>query len=81
MPHDKKYAIRLSGLDLGQVIDGREARSNDWRLTATYLETGKAPDGFVIEECCNAEETQRLAEHYEHILDSLIQQQTEQYDR
>lgn len=51
MPHDKEYVIRLNGLDLGQLIDGLEARATAWRLTATYLETGEAPDGFVVEEC------------------------------
>lgn len=49
MPHDKEYVIRLNGLDLGQVIDGLEARATAWRLTATYLETGEVfnPD-FVV---------------------------------
>lgn len=44
MPHDKEYVIRLGGLDLGQVIDGLEARATAWRLTAAYLETGEAPE-------------------------------------
>lgn len=81
MPHDKEYVIRLSGLDLGQVIDGLEARADAWRLTAVYLETGEAPDGFVIEECGDAEEARRIAEHYQRILANIIQQQTEQRDR
>lgn len=80
MPHDKEYVIRLSGLDLGQVIDGLEARATAWRLTAKYLETGEAPDGFVNEECSDAEEANRLADHYHRILHNLIQQQTEQRD-
>lgn len=74
MPHDKEYVIRLSGLDLGQVIDGLEARATVWRLTATYLETGEAPDGFVIEECDDAEEARRIAEHYERILKAVVEQ-------
>ena len=78
MPHDKEYVIRLGGLDLGQVIDGLETRATAWRLTATYLETGEAPDGFVIEECSDAEEAQRLAEHYERIIASLTVQQQAQ---
>jgi hypothetical protein len=81
MPHDKEYVIRLNGLDLGQVIDGLEARATAWNLTATYLETGEAPDGFVIEECSDAEEARRIAEHYQRILGSILQQQTEQRDR
>ncbi len=80
MKTDKEYVIRLSGLDLGQVIDGLEVRANAWRLTAEYLETGEAPDGFVIEECHDAKEARRLAEHYQRILRSLVQQQAEQTD-
>lgn len=75
MPHVSEYVIRLSSLDLGQVIDGLEARATAWRLTAAYLETGEVPDGFVIEECSDAEEAQRLAEHYERLIASLTAQQ------
>lgn len=81
MPHDKEYVIHLNGLDLGQLIDGLEARADAWRLTAMYLETGEAPDGFVIEECSDAEEARRIAEHYQQILASIIRQQTEQRDQ
>lgn len=78
MPHDKEYVIRLNGLDLGQLIDGLEARAEAWRLTAVYLETGESPDGFVIEECSDAEEARRIAEHYEGILEKTLQQKAEQ---
>lgn len=81
MPHDKEYVIRLNGLDLGQLIDGLEARATVWRLTAEYLENGEAPDGFVIEECNDAEEARRLVQHYQRILRNVIRQQTEQGGR
>ncbi|HNR56704.1 MAG TPA: hypothetical protein PKJ19_16170 [Flavobacteriales bacterium] len=81
MPYDKEYVIRLNGLDLGQLINGLESRADAWRLTATYLETGTAPDRFVIEECHDAEEARRIAEHYQRILNDLIRQQAEQRDR
>lgn len=68
-------------LHLGQLIDGLEARADAWRLTAVYLETGEAPDGFVIEECSDAEEARRIAEHYQRILANIIRQQAEQRDR
>ena len=74
MPHDKEYVIRLNGLDLGQLIDGLEARAAAWRLTATYLETGEAPDGFMIEECHDAEEARRIAEHYRRIIRQVVEQ-------
>ncbi len=81
MPHNKEYVIRLNGLDLGQLIDGLEASADAWRLTAVYLETGEAPGGFMIEECSDADEARRIAEHYQRILANIIQQQTEQRDR
>lgn len=54
---------------------------NSWRLTAQTLDTGEVPDGFVIEECTDAEEAQQLAAHYERIVNSLIAQQSQQHDR
>jgi hypothetical protein len=74
MPHDKEYVIRLNGLDLGQLIDGLEARAEAWHLTAIYLETGEAPDGFLIEECSDAEEARRMAEHYQRIIRTVVEQ-------
>jgi len=74
MPHDKEYVIRLNGLDLGQLIDGLEARADAWRLTAVYLETGKPLAGFVIEECSDAEEARWIAEHYQRIIRTVAEQ-------
>ena len=76
MEHDKEYVIRFNVLDLGQVIDGLEVRADAWRMTATYLETGEAPEGFVIEECADAEEARRLESHYRRIIQQLIEQRT-----
>ncbi|MCB0768154.1 MAG: hypothetical protein KDC03_07155 [Flavobacteriales bacterium] len=78
MTHDKEYVIRLNGLDLGQLIDGLEARADAWRLTAVYLETGESPDGFVIEECSDAEEARRIAEHYKRIIGTVVEQRERQ---
>lgn len=78
MDHDKEYVIRLSGSDLGQVIDGLEARASAWHHTATYLETGEAPEGFLIEECDDAEEARRIAEHYQRILTAIMEQMMDQ---
>ncbi|MBX2979409.1 MAG: hypothetical protein KF905_08950 [Flavobacteriales bacterium] len=74
MHNDKEYVIRLNTFDLGQLIDGLEARADAWRLTAVYLETGEAQDGFVIEECYDAEEAQRIADHYQRIIRTVVEQ-------
>ena len=78
MTHDKEYVIRLNGLDLGQLIDGLEARADAWRLTAVYLETGESPDGFGMEECSDAEEARRIAEHYKRIIGTVVEQRERQ---
>mgnify|MGYP000868697589 FL=1 len=39
-----------------------------------YLETGEVPDGFVIEECSDAEEARRIAEHYQRIIGTVVEQ-------
>ncbi|MCO6483341.1 MAG: hypothetical protein J5I62_11180 [Flavobacteriales bacterium] len=78
---DKEFIIRLNGFDLGQLLDGLEARATAWRHTAEYMETGEAPEGFMIEECTDAEEARKIAGHYERILGTILQQQAEQHDR
>ncbi len=78
MNHDREYIIRLNGIDLGQVIDGLEMRATAWLHTAAYLETGEVPDGFLIEECEDAEEARRIAEHYQRILTAMVEQMMDQ---
>lgn len=79
MPIDKEYIIRLNAFDLGQMLDGLEARAHAWRNTATYQTTGEAPtEDFIAEECTDAEEAQKLAEHYERIISLVLEQQTQQ---
>ncbi len=78
MPHDKEYVIRLNGLDLGQLIDALEARANVWYHTATHLESGAAPNGFVIEECSEAREARSIEAHYKRIIRLIEVQRSEQ---
>jgi hypothetical protein len=79
MHNDKEYVIRLNAFDLGQLIDGLEVRQQAWSDTATYLRTGDMPSAdFVMEECRDAEEAERLAAHYERIMEGILAQQREQ---
>lgn len=76
---DKEYVIRLKAFDLGQLLDGLETRADAWRNTATYMSTGEAPtEDFIAEECTDAEEAERLAEHYERIIATVMKQQSDQ---
>lgn len=79
MPHDKEYVIRLNGFDLGQLIDGLEVRARAWRDTARYLETGELPSSdFIMEDCTDAHEARKLANHYERIIAQVLEQQSQQ---
>ncbi len=79
MPSDKEYVIRLTGFDLGQLVDGLEVRADAWRNTANYLSTGETPTyDFVVEECIDAHEAQRLADHYDCIIAQILEQQPHQ---
>lgn len=79
MHNDKEYVIRLNAFDLGQLIDGLEVRHRAWRDTAAYLRTGEMPNAdFVMEDCRDVEEAERLAAHYERIMEGILAQQCEQ---
>lgn len=79
MPYDKEYVIRLSGLDLGQVIDGLDARLTAWRRTAkSLLEESSEDDDFLIEECDGPEEAAKIADHYDRLIQLIVAQQRDQ---
>ncbi|MFN6114771.1 MAG: hypothetical protein ACK46C_02710 [Flavobacteriales bacterium] len=76
---EKDYVIRLNAFDLGQLLDGLEVRANAWRHTAEYLETGQFPvPDFVMEECSEAFEARKLADHYERIIALVLEQKVMQ---
>lgn len=72
----KHYSIELDDLDLGQLLDGLEARAESWEKTAVYLRTDEMADGelFLIEECSDAEEADGIAEHYRAIIGKIHSQ-------
>jgi hypothetical protein len=71
----KTYRIELDGLDLGQLLDGLEARAEAWEKTADYHRTGELPPDFIVEECNNADEADRIANHYRSIIAKIRKQQ------
>jgi len=75
----ENYFIRLSSLDLGQLIDGLCVREKSWRDTATYLREGYIPDdSFVCEECKNEHEAKSIADHYKRLIADLQMQRKNQ---
>lgn len=72
------YRIELDESDLGQLLDGLEARAGSWEKTADYHRTGESPDDFIVEECTDADEADRIATHYRSIIAKITRQWGEQ---
>jgi hypothetical protein len=72
----KQILIRLDEIDVGQVIDGLQARADSWRATERYFKTGEAPSN--IEECTDGDEAHAIAECYERIITSITSQRNRQ---
>lgn len=72
----KIYRIELDDFDLGQLLDGLEARAEAWEKTADYHRTGESPADFIVEECNDADEAEKILAHYRSII-SKIQKQRE----
>jgi len=48
----KAYLLRLEEYDLGQILEGLQAREESWRKPADYFRSCYNPDdSFAIEEC------------------------------
>ena len=74
----RTFRINIDGFNLGQLLDGLRIRAESWRKTADYLETGfSADDSFICEECDDAEEATKIADHYDRII-ALIDRQVQE---
>jgi hypothetical protein len=75
----KTFSIQLESNDLGQLLDGLRHRLEAWAETATYLESGYTErDGFIVEECRDADEARVIAAYYERIIATIQRQMNEQ---
>lgn len=74
----KQFQIKLNSIDLGQLLDGIEMRAESWERTADYLESGYVPDGFIVEECSDADEAKNIAVHYRSMCQDIRKQIQEQ---
>lgn len=74
----KIYRIELDGFDLGQLLDGLDARADAWEKTANYHRTGGLPPDYIVEECNDADEADKIAAHYRSIIAKIREQQEEQ---
>jgi len=74
----KTYRIELDDRDLGQLLDGLEARAEAWEKTVANHRTGQSPPDFIVEESNDADEADGIAIHYRSIIAKIRQQQEEQ---
>ena len=72
----KTYLIRLEENDLGQLLDGLESRAKAWEKTVNFHRTGESPPDFIVEECTDADEADKIATHRRSII-TKIQKQRE----
>ncbi len=70
----KTYLIRLEENDLGQLLDGLEVRAEAWEKTAAYHRSGESPPDFIVEECNDAGEAERISAHYRSIIAKVREQ-------
>jgi hypothetical protein len=75
----KTFLLRLDDNDLGQILEGLQAREESWRRTADYFRSGYNPDdSFAIEECNGEYEANQIALFYARIIRNLERQREEQ---
>lgn len=67
--------LRLDRNDVGQILEGLQAREESWRKTAMFLRDGFYPgDVFICEECSKFEEADGIANHYQRIITNIERQ-------
>jgi hypothetical protein len=74
----KTYVLQLDDNDVGQLLDGLETRAVAWSKTADYHHTGESPPDFIVEECNDADEANRIATYYRSIIAKIQIQQEAQ---
>jgi len=75
----KEFHFTLEGFDIGQILDGLRCRQESWANTAIYLRDDYFPnDSFLCEECSDSDEAQKIANHYQRIINAIEQQIEEQ---
>ena len=76
----RKYRIELDEYDLRLLLNGLEIRAGSWGSNARYLRAGDMSNGklFMIEECSDEDEAERMAATYGGIIGKLVAQRDSQ---
>lgn len=63
----KEVTLSLTEMEVGQLLDGLAALSEEWDNTARFLHTGESDEDFMPRDCRDAREANRIAEYYRMI--------------
>ena len=66
--------LRLSRIDIFQILDAVRIREESWRATASALNSGDFAAEHNLEYCSSADEASSIADHYSEI-DRIIMSQ------
>jgi len=66
--------LTLPRLAVGQILEGLEIRAEAWKYTEEYLRTGHAREPYIIEDCSDPEEAEKIAAYYREIIESIKSQ-------
>lgn len=69
-----KITITLTRNDLGQLIDGLDVLIDQWNATTEYLNDGTIREDVCLREVHSANESHKIASHYQRIRDNLVSQ-------
>jgi hypothetical protein len=63
----KTYELKLSALDVGQLLDALDTRAECYEKTALYLDSGEMDEPFIIEEVTDSDEARGIARHFRDV--------------
>lgn len=67
------YNLKLSAIDVFQIIDALNSRAVSYQKTASYL-SGEENEHIMIEECYGSFEAQEIARHFHNIIKTIERQ-------
>ena len=69
------YTLKLSEVDVFQIIDALNSRADSYQQTACYL-SGRceAKENIIIEECNEPFEAQEITRHFQDIIRTIEKQ-------
>lgn len=69
------YNLKLSSVDVFQIIDALNSRADSYQKTACYLSgENEVNENIMIEECNGPFEAQEIARHFQDVIKTIEKQ-------